>query len=648
MEEAASFSKLLESEPSVKVYCSLWFFLYGLVSVILLCTATVAAGFVALLSFVGVTQGCTLGSDFFIIGCQGAAVCVNREFPEQTFRLIVDDYGSAGPPKVVKAAIARFDELTAMGGMAKHDGKAKLVAGRLSMDELLDAGYSESTNVVDGMVFTGLPIADISTEAGRAFVDSFFGERLARFSMLVERLRSVRRRQDAYAILRRVLCRRMDHLFYVAPLLMDECKLRQIRLRHDEILLLGLAHLVKVSSLPKTAQMIFALPLRHTGAGLQIGPHRALVAASVFFGQYAAGLGVPLDDTPYGQRVAQWRAALETSYPGVRDIFESEVKGRLESRVMAYIGDQDAFALADELSAIDATKRSGMPRDGYFLQSIGTHSAEQLSNSVWTGLARQFLQLPLLSSSTPTMESSQMLNTCLTCGCPDLDNLGDHARFCGGNSLATRLHTKLKWLLASMVKAVAAVPSSGVTGIVVEKDGDVRGRLRPADVAFKVNDVAYAVDVYGTCCYGPTSLGTPVEKLFENVDQEKIDYYHDACKEQEITFFTFGIDAMGRLSESALSFMRWITNCLEDPPCGHAAFLHYWSRRLVVAYMATQMRFLLARQKERDPCFSYVSDAALQLDNCDAHMPGGPSCDGTSNRGLRRDAAAFPTSRLSV
>jgi len=230
----------------VKVYCSLWFFLYGLVSVILLCTATVAAGFVALLSFVGVTQGCTLGSDFFILGCQGAAVCVNREFPEQTFRLIVDDYGSAGPPKVVKAAIARFDELTAMGGMAKHDGKAKLVAGRLSMDELLDAGYSESTNVVDGMVFTGLPIADISTEAGRAFVDSFFGERLARFSMLVERLRSVRRRQDAYAILRRVLCRRMDHLFYVAPLLMDECKLRQIRLRHDEILLRGLAHLVKV------------------------------------------------------------------------------------------------------------------------------------------------------------------------------------------------------------------------------------------------------------------------------------------------------------------------------------------------------------------------------------------------------------------
>ena len=82
-----------------------------------------------------------------------------------------------------------------------------------------------------------------------------------------------------------------------------------------------------------------------------------------------------------------------------------------------------------------------MPRDGYFLQSIGTHSAEQLSNSVWIGLARQLLQLPLLSSSTPTMESSQMLKACLTCGCPDLDNLGDHARFFGSNGLAAQLHT---------------------------------------------------------------------------------------------------------------------------------------------------------------------------------------------------------------
>ena len=103
---------------------------------------------------------------------------------------------------------------------------------------------------------------------------------------------------------------------------------------------------------------------------------------------------------------------------------------------------------------------------------------------------------------------------------------------------------------------------------------------------------------------------------------------------------------MGQLSDSALSFMRWITNCLEDPPCGHAAFLHYWSRRLVVAFTATQMQFLLARQRKRDPCFSYVSEDALYLDSCDAHMPGGSSCDGTSSRFLRCDAAVIPPSCL--
>ena len=169
----------------------------------------------------------------------------------------------------------------------------------------------------------------------------------------------------------------------------------------------------------------------------------------------------------------------------------------------------------------------------------------------------------------------------------------------------------------------------------------MRGRLRPADLALKVNDVDYAVDVYGTCCWVATAQQTPLEKLFEHEDREKVNRYDDACTDQEITFFTFGIDAMGRLSESALSFMRWITNCLEDPPCGHAAFLHYWSRRLVVAFTSAQMRFLLARQRERDPSFSYVSATALHLDSCDAHLPGGPPCDGASNRGLRRNAAVF-------
>ena len=46
------------------------------------------------------------------------------------------------------------------------------------------------------------------------------------------------------------------------------------------------------------------------------------------------------------------------------------------------------------------------------------------------------------------------------------------------------------------------------------------------------NNVAYAVDVYGTCCYAATSLGTPVENLFENAGQEMIDLYRPRCMQR--------------------------------------------------------------------------------------------------------------------
>ena len=200
-----------------------------------------------------------------------------------------------------------------------------------------------------------------------------------------------------------------------------------------------------------------------------------------------------------------------------------------------------------------------------------------------------------------------------------------------------------------MVKAVAVDPSSGVSAVVVEQDGTVRNRLRPSDLAFKANDVDYAVDVYRTCYYGTTAQNTPLEELFAKEDQENVKRYRAACEDQEINFFTFGIDAMGRLSESALSSCdrsptAWRTRRadtrLSSTTGPGVSSLPLWRLR--------SMRLLLASQKDRDPCFSYVSEAALHLDNCDAHMPGGPSCDGASNRGLRRDAAAFPTSRLSV
>lgn len=43
-------------------------------------------------------------------------------------------------------------------------------------------------------------------------------------------------------------------------------------------------------------------------------------------------------------------------------------------------------------------------------------------------------------------------------------------------------------------------------------------------------------------------------------DAEKHARYYGPCEEEGILFFTFGIDVMGRLSDSAMGFMRWLTN----------------------------------------------------------------------------------------
>ena len=68
---------------------------------------------------------------------------------------------------------------------------------------------------------------------------------------------------------------------------------------------------------------------------------------------------------------------------------------------MVYIGERGAYELVEKLSVLEATKHSSMPRDGYFLGSIGTNRAELLASRSWIGVARQFFQLRLLSSSVP-------------------------------------------------------------------------------------------------------------------------------------------------------------------------------------------------------------------------------------------------------
>lgn len=63
-DRAPTYKHILESQPALRKYASLWFFFYGLASVILLVTSAFAAGYLALWSFVGVAQGCTLAPFF--------------------------------------------------------------------------------------------------------------------------------------------------------------------------------------------------------------------------------------------------------------------------------------------------------------------------------------------------------------------------------------------------------------------------------------------------------------------------------------------------------------------------------------------------------------------------------------------------------
>ena len=104
-----------------------------------------------------------------------------------------------------------------------------------------------------------------------------------------------------------------------------------------------------------------------------------------------------------------------------------------------------------------------------------------------------------------------------------------------------------------------------------------------------------------------------------------------------------GMDVMGRLSESAEQFVRWMCNCVPDPVGGRARLVHYWSRRIVVASMKKKMELLLKRQCSASPGFSRVESLAKRLVPCDMLMPGGMR-GYRSNRGRRRDVASFPCS----
>ena len=240
------------------------------------------------------------------------------------------------------------------------------------------------------------------------------------------------------------------------------------------------------------------------------------------------------------------------------------------------------------------------------------------------------------------MESSGVNESCLKCGAECLDAFGFHAMRCP-SSLQTLLHTAAKNEIYNFLKDISAAHGSCVTRVELEEAGLVEHGLRPGDVAFKYQDRQYAVDFFSVDSGADSHAGKCVEDLFAEAADEKHAHYSLACADQDVVFFTFGMDAMGRLSESAEQFIRWVCNCVPDPVGGRARLVHYWSRRIVVASMKKKMELLLKRQCSASPGFSRAESLARRLVPCDMLMPG---CTRglLPNRGRRRDVASFPRS----
>ena len=99
---------------------------------------------------------------------------------------------------------------------------------------------------------------------------------------------------------------------------------------------------------------------------------------------------------------------------------------------------------------------------------------------------------------------------------------------------------------------MAADAGRRVTNIELEAKGQLATNNRPGDVAGIDNGKAFAVGV----------------------------------KDSGVLFFTFGMDAEGRLGSQAEETIRHFTNLLQGVQVKHDIFRRYWTRRIVVGFLA--------------------------------------------------------------
>ena len=380
---------------------------------------------------------------------------------------------------------------------------------------------------------------------------------------------------------------------------------------------------------------------RLTGAGLPLGHARAAAGAIAFSTDYMIGLPdnqlLEIEDSPYMQELAQLRDGLIELAPAVAEILASPVRRRLLARLSHVVDDKKAVNFLEMLPGDIAIRRTAMPAGGTHLDAIGTSGAELLPNKVWIGLTRKHFGIPLLTSSYNTMESGLgCTEKCLVCG-DRLDPDGNHALFCDGGTWG-QVHTYLKHNVKDFLTAVAAGSGGRVANIVLEASHQLASNNRPGDVAGNDNGKAFAVDVFVTRVGSATNRGKSVDKVIDEADAVKRVRYEQECMDSGVLFFTFGMDAEERLGSQAEDTIRHFTNRLQGDQVARDIFRRYWTRRIVVGFLARQMQLVINRQERRSPRFSRVADLVARRECGVSAMPGGRL--GGSNRGTRRIVSA--------
>ena len=154
--------------------------------------------------------------------------------------------------------------------------------------------------------------------------------------------------------------------------------------------------------------------------------------------------------------------------------------------------------------------------------------------------------------------------------------------FCDGGTWGI-VQTFLKHTVKDFLVAVAADAGGRVASIVLEAKGRLVTNNRPGDVAGNDNGKAFAVDVFVTCVGSATNRGKDVDKVIDEADTAKRARYEKERKDSGVLFFTFGMDAEGRLGWQAEDTIFHFTNWLMGDQVKHDIFRRYWTRRIVLS-----------------------------------------------------------------